>query len=573
MSETKIYTVNTPDGGTINIKGPVGASEEMVLNNARELYNAQLQSQQTENQTVSTSPDYKTMSGMGVAERAVKNIPSDIYNLGAQTVQAVSSPVETITGLIDLGSAGMSKALDVTGLSKYADPEKMEKYRQVRGMVSKELGDVFTKEGLKQRIAEKPVTSLLDLSFLGQGVTAPAKATRIGGAVNKFSKAIDPTQIVTRPAGAAFNKISDAAQIKAAQYAPELKKVQSFVQSGFIIPPSQAKGTGAIKKTVESLLGEKTPFKASVKNQQVVNSKIRRFLNVSEDTPLDNAMKAIRDRTKPVYDEVAKLKSIRVSKAQTIPQTRTGTMGEVIELPPKKIASKKTRTGQQILTDIEKQRANTSKLFKDAKNKAARDNNANIEGYEKAEAALSKQQKLENELEELASLSGNKKLAARLKKARVERAKGHSIENAIDKGDLNATLFAKQNKKQYVTGEAKEIIDFAEEYPNLIKKQPQESFIPRTLPELARKTMLAGEYGAAGYFFGGLPAMAGLYGARQITPSLLLGKRSQAGLGMSNFMPTGSGLLRRLANQPAVTGATYIPSLLESSDIELARYL
>jgi hypothetical protein len=28
-----------------------------------------------------------------------------------------------------------------------------------------------------------------------------------------------------------------------------------------------------------------------------------------------------------------------------------------------------------------------------------------------------------------------------------------------------------------------------------------------------------------------------------------------------------------LANQPAVTGATYIPSLLESSDIELARYL
>ena len=154
MAETQIYTVDTPDGKVIELEGPVGASEETVLNNARELYNAQLQSQQTAEQPVSTEPDYANMSGMEVAERAVKNIPSDIYNLGAQTVEAVANPVQTTTGLIDLASAGMSKVLDVTGLSKYADPEKMEKYRQVRGVIGKELGDVFTKEGLKQRIAE-----------------------------------------------------------------------------------------------------------------------------------------------------------------------------------------------------------------------------------------------------------------------------------------------------------------------------------------------------------------------------------------------------------------------------------
>ena len=37
-------------------------------------------------------------------------------------------------------------------------------------------------------------------------------------------------------------------------------------------------------------------------------------------------------------------------------------------------------------------------------------------------------------------------------------------------------------------------------------------------------------------------------------------------------MPTGSSLLKTLANQPVVTGATYIPSLLQSSDIRLANY-
>ena len=538
------------------------AAATAIANHMDMLMKAQQQQQQP------TGPDYKEMSGMEVAERAVKNIPSDIYNLGAQTVEAVASPVQTTTGLIDLASAGMSKVLDVTGLSKYADPEKMEKYRQVRGMIGQELGDVFTKEGLKQRIAEKPVTSLLDLSFIGQGVSAPAKGTRIGGMVNKISKAIDPTQIVTRPAGAAMEKISDAAQIKAAQYAPELEKVKSFVQSGFVIPPSQVKGTGIIKKTTESLLGEKTPYKASQINQQVVNSKIRKFVNVGEDVPLENVMEVISKRTQPVYDEVAKIKPIRVSKAQTVPQSKTGAMGEVIELPPKKISAKKTRSGQQILTDLEKQRATTSKLYKDAKTKAARDNQT--PDYTKAESALTKQQKLENELEELASLSGNKDLAVRLKDARAERAKGHSIENSIDKGDLNATLFARQNKKRYVTGEGKEIIDFAEAYPNLVKRQKAPDIIPRTLRDITKQGI---EAGLAFQFLGGPLGVAGLYGAKAVTPSLLLGKKSQAALGMADFMPTGSSLLRGLANQPAVTGATYIPSLLESSDIELARYL
>ena len=508
---------------------------------------------------------YADMSAMDVAGEAIGNIPSDAKQLVKQTYEAVTSPIQTTTGIIDLATAGMSKVLDVTGLGKYANPQQMEKYRQARGIIGQELQDVFTKEGLKQRIAEKPLTSLLDVSVVGQGVTAPLKATRLGGLLNTSFKTIDPTQIVTKPANLAYEKISDIAQTKASQYAPELEKIQSYVKSGFVIPPSEVKGTGIIKKGLEYLLGEKTPAKASVKNQQVVNSKIRTFLDVPENTPLSNAMQIIKDRTKPIYDEVAKIKPILVSKSQTIPQTRTGSMGEVIDIPSKKVAAQKTRSGQQILTDIEKQRATTSKSYRDANNKANKDNEA--PNYEQAEKSLAKQQKLESELERLADLSGNKDLAAKLKEARTDRAKGHSVENAIDKGDLNANLFAKQNKKRYVTGEGKEIIDFATDYPKLVKQQPKQSFVPQLMQNIP---LIAAGAGAGA--FGGLPAVGALLGAKFITPSSLLSKPFQSGLGKSNFMPTGSSLLKTLANQPVVTGATYIPSLLQSSDIGLANY-
>ena len=200
---------------------------------------------------------YADMSAMDVAGEAIGNIPSDAKQLVKQTYEAVTSPIQTTTGIIDLATAGMSKVLDVTGLGKYADPQQMEKYRQARGIIGQELQDVFTKEGLKQRIAEKPLTSLLDVSVVGQGVTAPLKATRLGGLLNTSFKTIDPTQIITKPANLAYKKISDIAQTKASQYAPELEKIQSYVKSGFVIPPSEVKGTGVIKKGLEYLLGEK----------------------------------------------------------------------------------------------------------------------------------------------------------------------------------------------------------------------------------------------------------------------------------------------------------------------------
>lgn len=554
IQELEAALINADNAGDVEAATAIAADMDMLMK-------AQQQPQQP------TGPDYKTMSGMEVAERAVKNIPSDIYNLGAQTVEAVTSPVETTTGLIDLASAGMSKVLDVTGLSKYADPQKMEKYRQVRGMIGKELGDVFTKEGLKQRIAEKPITSLLDISLLGQGVTAPVKATKYGGMANKFSKMIDPTQIVTKPAGAAFEKISDVAATKASQYGPALEKVKSHINKGFVIPPSEVESAGLVKRTTQSLLGEKTPFKASVKNQQVINSKIRQHLNVPKNTPLENVLDVVETRSKPIYNEIRKIKPQLVQRGKTVKQQTTGPMGETIELPSKRISTKKTRSGEQILKDLQEQRRKTKKEYR------LETQRANKEGvtadFTKAENSLSKQRQLETELQQLVDLYGDSNISNQLKNSRADFAKAFSIQDSIVKGNLDAIQFAKKNRNKYITGEAKDIIDFADEYPNLVKKQKEPTIIPRNLTDIKTSDIVT----AGATALGGLPLGAAALGARQVIPSLLLSKFGQRGLANTNFIPVGTSLLKGLANQPAVTGATYIPSLLESSDIELARYL
>jgi len=119
-----IYTLNI-DGKTVKLKGERPPTEA----EAREAANLPL-----------PEKGITADSSIGeVATTALGNVGSDIYNLGASAIEAVTSPVKTMEGIIDLGSAGMSKALDVTGLSKYADPAKMEQYRKYRGVIADEV--------------------------------------------------------------------------------------------------------------------------------------------------------------------------------------------------------------------------------------------------------------------------------------------------------------------------------------------------------------------------------------------------------------------------------------------------
>ena len=561
MAETQIYTVDTPDGKVIELEGPVGASEETVLNNARELYNAQLQSQQTAGQPVSTEPDYANMSGLEVAGRAIQNAPRDVADLAVGTVKAVADPVGTTTGVIDLASAGMSKVLDFTGLSKYADPEKMARYRTLRGHIADQVSDTFTKEGLKKRIAEKPITSLLDVSLAGQAVTAPVKATRYGGMANQLMKSIDPVQGGAKVSGMLYDKAKDVAAVRQSQNAPRAATAKKSVESGYTITPSESGGAGVVTSTLEGISKKATRNKAIDLNQKNTDRLIREHTNVPKDTALDDILDVVDKRSSPAYEAIGKLKPQVISKRQVIPQTTKSPLGTVSEAAPKIIPAKRTKSGAKILSEWKKTNAEAKKEFNLQFKKQEKGQPTD---FTKANNLKAKAESLTSQMEQIARLSKQKGLVDNLKKARIDYAKAYNMQDAITPtGNLDARLFAKKNRgNKALDGAGKSIVDFADSFPTLVGKK--QSTLLDTIKSSAALTATPLTLG---------PALLTSLGAMTTAPMLLGTRLVQGSLKNPNYMPFKgtSSLLGPLSKTP--TSAVAVPSLLDRTDVEYIQDL
>lgn len=531
-----------------------------------------------------------------VASAAFGNIGSDLYNLGAGAVQAVTSPVKTMEGIIDLGSAGMSKLVDELGLSKYANPQKMEKYRKYRGLIADEISELATEGGIKKRIAEKPVTSLLDLSIFGRGVTAPlqmqqfsSKLQKIGDIGSKVSGAIDPTQLITKPASMGFDKIKSIADTKKAQMADVDAKLSKFTEEGFVVPPSSTKQAGAIRKGAESLLGD-TKGKAIKINQEVFDSKARKFvggldengnpiMTIPKTTPLTKLVDFVADNYKDTYNTIKSYKPVVLQRSKTTKGTTQRDTGlldadgkPIIEDVPttSKTQTVYSRSGKEILKDIREIKLDYANAWRAAKRKAERDGQ-NID-YKKINKEKARLDKAEAELDFIAKKYGDKNIIDSLQEAKQSYARAFNVENSVKKGNLDAIDFYKKNtrNKAPVDGEGKIIMDFVEEYGDVVKTPSKVS--PMSL-EGAKQGLLQGaKYGSVGYATNGY-GIPLLLGAEKVIPNLLLSKNSQRKLSSGNYMPTGSGLLNALGNRKGVGASAFIPSLLESTKAQYAPLL
>ncbi len=98
-----IYTLNI-DGKTVKLKGDKPPTET----EAREAANL----------TLPEKGITADSSAGEVALTALGNVIPDAKNLVKGAYEAVTSPVKTMEGLIDVSSAGFGKILDVTGLDK-----------------------------------------------------------------------------------------------------------------------------------------------------------------------------------------------------------------------------------------------------------------------------------------------------------------------------------------------------------------------------------------------------------------------------------------------------------------------
>ena len=567
-----IYTLNI-DGKTVKLKGDRPPTET----EAREAANLPLPEKGI---TADSSAGEVALTALG-------NVIPDAKNLVKGAYEAVTSPVKTMEGLIDLSSAGFGKILDVTGLDKYADQEKVEKYRKYRGLIADEVGQLFTEEGIKKRLAEKPITSLLDLSIAGRGITAPLKAQqyssklqKAGEIGSKVSGAIDPTQIITKPAGMAFDKIKNAADIKKAQMADVDAKLAQFTEEGFVVPPSSTKQAGNIRKGAESLLGD-TKGKAIEINQKVFDNKARKFVgeDIPETTPSTKLVDFVTDKYKGTYDTIKSYKPVVLQKSKTTKGTTqrdTGLLNAdgqpIIENVPTSSKTKTvySRSGKEILKDIKKIKLDYADAWRAARKKADRDGQPI--NYKNIDKQKTKLDKAEAELDFIAKKYGDKNIIDNLQEAKQSYARAFNVESSVKKGNLDATDFYKKNtrNKAPVDGEGKKIMDFVEEYGDVAK--PASKVAPLSKEGIQKGLLEATKYGGVGYATSGY-GIPFLLAAEKIIPNLLLSKGSQRTLSSGNYMPTGSGLLKGASSRGGVGAATFIPSLLETTKAEYAPYL
>ena len=135
-----------------------------------------------------------------VAYEAVSNVPSSAGKFVGGLYEAVTSPVQTAKGLLDLGAGALQKAMPkpvADFINKFdQNPEAAQRAMAVAnavgGQYQKDYGSV---EGLKNKIATDPVGFASDVSMLlSAGAPAVAKVSPAAG------KALSTAAAFTNPA-------------------------------------------------------------------------------------------------------------------------------------------------------------------------------------------------------------------------------------------------------------------------------------------------------------------------------------------------------------------------------------
>ena len=145
-------------------------------------------------------PDVKEPLTAGqVATGAVTNFPSSFANLIGNIYQAVTSPVETVKSVLDVGAGALQNVL----------PEKFVQFvgedKQSREMARK-VGEFYaerygTGEGLKKAIAQDPAGVLADLSTVLTGGATVAPRI-VAQPLSRIASTIDPLAVTARATGA-----------------------------------------------------------------------------------------------------------------------------------------------------------------------------------------------------------------------------------------------------------------------------------------------------------------------------------------------------------------------------------
>jgi hypothetical protein len=224
-----------------------------------------------------------------VPVEAVKNLPESAGKFVGGVVQAVTSPLQTLTGILDAGAGALRNSLPqgvVNFVERFdTDPQATQRAVQTANAIGGMYKDRYgSYEGIKRTFAEDPVGAAADLSTLLTGGGAAATklgATQTGAALSRTGAAINPMRpiapIIEQPiklaakgVGAVYNALDpkSAAYLTAVEgRGPQV--LNALRQPSELVPgslPTAAEAASSVGATRFSAMGESarktlsTPF-------------------------------------------------------------------------------------------------------------------------------------------------------------------------------------------------------------------------------------------------------------------------------------------------------------------------
>lgn len=150
------------------------------------------------------APQPEGLSWLDVPVQAITNIPKSGYEFGKGMYEAVTSPVESVKSLLDVGAGTLRNITPrqiVDFIDRYeANPEAAQRASDVASQLGKFYKDRYgSSEGFKQALANDPVGVAADVSTLFTGTGAALRPAQAIGPVAKLSSALRAAGDVTNP--------------------------------------------------------------------------------------------------------------------------------------------------------------------------------------------------------------------------------------------------------------------------------------------------------------------------------------------------------------------------------------
>jgi hypothetical protein len=562
------FNVNAPDGSIIPVDAPEGATEQDAIAFAASVYKPKAPAAE------SGIPKARKSYGLlEVPGQAISNVPASAKRFAGGLYEAVTSPIQTVKGVLDIGAGALQKALPESAVNfinqfegnPAAAARAIEAANAAGGLIKDRYGSY---EGIKRTFAEDPVGAAADLSTLltGGSMATARVAPSVSKSLQAASVATNPLSVITKPAQAALaakesmfpNQLSKQQELNAVRDAT-LRAAQG---EGYVVTPGSVSPTG--KNIISERMAGKTHLEqlASVQNQTVTDRLARRAVGIPETAPLTStAMQDIRKAEYAKgYEPIKQIGEIKTDPAF---------LDDLISVESKYAGAGASFPGA-VPEDVTKLIKNfTVDKFnsKDAI-EVTRTLREQAKGnFRKGDDALAKAQidvsnALENQIERSLAASNNVKAADLLEQFRLSRqrmAVSHTIEDAIKEGggSVIASKLARDIQSgKYVSGDVKTIAEFANVFPR-VSQTPSQIGAPGAGTMMGR-SLSGGAGGLAGFAIGG-PTGAGIGGAvGAIAPEIVsAGLRNYllSGTAQRNMLPNYSPLASRLTSDEAARNA------------------